>query len=121
MTPKARQIQDARDHRLDLPEAGQLVAGTWSVPTGALDLELEDPFLGTTVGAAAESDADSVERAAAAAWAAYESGSWADLGPEGRAEVLDAVADALEPELGGSARWSRSPPACRSGRPPSSA
>lgn len=87
-------------NRLDLPEAGQLVAGTWSVPTGALDLKLEDSFLGTTVGAAAESDADSVERAAAAAWAAFENGSWAELGPEGRAEVLDAVADALEPELG---------------------
>ncbi len=86
--------------RLDLPEAGQLVAGTWSVPTGVLDLELEDSFLGTTLGKAAESDADSVERAAAAAWAAYESGTWLDLGPEGRAEVLEAVADALEPELG---------------------
>ena len=41
-----------------------------------------------------------MEQAAAAAAAAYDDGSWAELPTERRAEILDAVGDALEGELG---------------------
>lgn len=84
---------------IELPEAGQLVDGVWSVPTDVLDLVLEDPARGASLGrAAATSDAD-VERAIAAADAAYAAGTWTDLPTERRAEILDAVGTALEAEL----------------------
>lgn len=84
---------------IELPEAGQLIAGEWTAPTQQLDLVLEDPFRGAYLGnAAATSDAD-VERALAAAQAAYDDGGWLDLPVERRAEILDAVGTALEAEL----------------------
>jgi acyl-CoA reductase-like NAD-dependent aldehyde dehydrogenase len=85
--------------RLELPLPAQLVAGVWSAPTEQLDLILEDPYLGTQLGHAAATSAEDVERVAAAAQAAYESGAWARMSPEARAEVLDRVADALEGEV----------------------
>ena len=84
---------------LALPEVGQLVDGEWQVPSDRLDLVLEDPFRGERLGAAVASDDRSVERAARAAHEAHESGAWADQPPARRAEVLDAVADALEADL----------------------
>ncbi|WP_206422684.1 aldehyde dehydrogenase family protein [Nocardioides pantholopis] len=88
-----------RGERIDLPAVEQLVAGTWSVPGARLDMVLEDPYLGVPLGnAVASTDAD-VEAAAAAADAVHTSGAWADVPVERRAEILDAVADALEPEL----------------------
>lgn len=84
---------------IELPEPGQLVAGEWTTPTQQLDLVLEDPFRGVPLGAAAAtSDAD-VERAIASAAAAYDEGRWLALPVERRAEVLDAIGDALEAEL----------------------
>ncbi|MBB3043615.1 aldehyde dehydrogenase family protein [Nocardioides soli] len=84
---------------IELPEPGQLVAGEWTTPTQQLDLVLEDPFRGVPLGAAAAtSDAD-VERAIASAAAAYDEGGWLALAVERRAEVLDAIGDALEAEL----------------------
>ncbi|MBM7512451.1 phenylacetaldehyde dehydrogenase [Nocardioides cavernae] len=82
-----------------LPEVGQLVDGEWHVPDERLDLVLEDPFRGERLDAAVASDEASVERAVQAAHDAHESGAWADRPPVARAEVLDAVAGALEAEL----------------------
>jgi len=84
---------------IELPEAGQLVAGEWTVPTEHLDLVLEDPFRGTTLGQAAATDDADVERALAAAQAAYDEAGWLALSVERRAEILDAVGTALEAEL----------------------
>ncbi|MGB0102218.1 MAG: aldehyde dehydrogenase [Nocardioides sp.] len=84
---------------IDLPDAGQLVAGEWAAPAEQLDLVLEDPYRGRTLGpAAATADAD-VERAVAAAQAAYDDGGWLALPVERRAEILDEVGTALEGEL----------------------
>lgn len=85
--------------RIELPAPFQLIAGEWSEPTERLDLVLEDNFLGATLGQAATSSAADVERAIAAADAAYQQGTWTDLPIERRAEILDAVGAALEPEL----------------------
>lgn len=84
---------------IELPEAGQLVAGAWTVPTQQLDLVLEDPFRGTYLGNAAASSDEDVERVLAAAQAAYVDGGWLDLSVERRAEILEAVGTALEAEL----------------------
>jgi acyl-CoA reductase-like NAD-dependent aldehyde dehydrogenase len=84
---------------IDLPEAGQLVAGEWTAPTEQLDLVLEDPFRGTALGAAAATSDTDVERALAAAQAAYDEGGWLALDVERRADILDAVGTALEAEL----------------------
>ena len=74
---------------IELPAAGQLVAGEWTAPTQHLDLVLEDPFRGTYLGnAAATSDAD-VERAIATAQAAYDDGGW--LEPEEIDRCLQAA------------------------------
>lgn len=90
---------DATAVGIALPEVQQLVAGRWDVPADRLDLVLEDPFRGTTLGAAVATSAVDVERTAAAAQAAYDSGAWVRMSPAARAEILDRVADALEPEL----------------------
>lgn len=86
----------ARD--LTLPSVDQLVAGHWSTPAERLDLVLEDPSTGTPLAAAAASSAEDVEAALAAA-ASDDAASWADRSAGERAEVLDAVADALEAEV----------------------
>ncbi|WP_198346353.1 MULTISPECIES: aldehyde dehydrogenase family protein [Nocardioides] len=84
---------------IELPEAGQLVAGEWSAPTERLDLVLEDPYRGTSLGAAAATSDTDVERALTTAQAAYDDGGWLTLDVERRAEILDAVGTALEAEL----------------------
>ncbi|MCD4524398.1 aldehyde dehydrogenase [Nocardioides sp. cx-173] len=90
---------DAGAVRLELPEVSQLVAGRWSVPSERLDLVLEDPFLGTQLGSAVATGAEDVERAGAAAAAAYQSGAWVRMSPGARADVLDAIATELEEEV----------------------
>ncbi len=84
---------------IEIPETGELIAGEWSTPTDQLDLVLEDPFRGERLTTAAATDLGAVDRAAAAAQAVHESGAWSDRSPVERAEVLDAVATALEGDL----------------------
>ncbi|KQW53897.1 aldehyde dehydrogenase [Nocardioides sp. Root1257] len=84
---------------MELPEAGQLVDGEWTVPGEVLDLVLEDPSTGRELGKAAASSAADVDRAIAAATAAYDAGGWLELPVERRAEVLDAVGAALGEEV----------------------
>ncbi|KAA1420748.1 aldehyde dehydrogenase [Mumia zhuanghuii] len=83
-----------------LPQIVQIVAGEQQVPAETLELVLEDPFRGETLAAAAASDAASVERALAAADEAYVGGTWSGLAPEARADILDRIGAALEPQLG---------------------
>lgn len=83
-----------------LPETVQIVAGETQVPAETLDLVLEDPFRGETLAAAASSDAASVERALAAADEAHAGETWSGLDPEARADLLDQIGAALEPQLG---------------------
>lgn len=90
---------DAAAVGIELPEVRQLVAGRWDVPADRLDLVLEDPFRGTQLGTAVATSAADVERAAAAAHTAYESGAWVRMSPAARADVLDAIGSELEAEV----------------------
>jgi betaine-aldehyde dehydrogenase len=75
----------------------QLVAGEASEPTVALGGILENPSDGLPLGPQRASSDDSVERALAAAAAAWEQGTWSELPGEQRVAVLERFADALEP------------------------
>ncbi|MFD1827356.1 MULTISPECIES: aldehyde dehydrogenase family protein [Mumia] len=79
-----------------LPALVEVVAGEVAPATGTLDLVLEDPSTGESLGHAVESAPDSVERALAAADAAHTSETWSSTSPDERAALLDAVAVALE-------------------------
>ncbi|GGV18403.1 aldehyde dehydrogenase [Actinomadura cremea] len=73
-----------------------LVAGDWA-PTPGDGPVLEDPATGAEIGPAGITGADRVERALAAAGAAAD--GWAARPAAERADLLDAVADALDPAV----------------------
>lgn len=62
-------------------------------------VEIHSPTDGSLVATVAEGDADTVDRAIAAAKAAHYSGIWRDRTPTERAAVLDDIADILEARL----------------------
>ncbi|MFC6879302.1 MULTISPECIES: aldehyde dehydrogenase family protein [Actinomadura] len=74
------------------PGPRDLVAGDWEPVTTRAEPVLEDPATGAPVRPVAVSRPDRVERALAAA-----SGGWEHTTAAERADVLDAVADALPP------------------------
>ena len=83
---------------VEVPALRQLVDGEVSEPSVDLGVDLENPNTGEVISRqVATSDAD-VERAAAAAHAAYQSGQWSTTPVEQRAAILEAVADALDAE-----------------------
>ncbi|MFN8215264.1 MAG: aldehyde dehydrogenase [Solirubrobacterales bacterium] len=75
----------------------QLVDGEISVPGEDLGGVLENPSDESELGPMRASSADSVERALAAATAAWEEGSWSELPGEQRIAALERFAAALEP------------------------
>lgn len=75
----------------------QLVAGEASEPHEQLGGVLENPSDGSRLGPQLASSDASVERALAAAAAAWEEGSWSELPGEQRVAALERFAAALEP------------------------
>ncbi|WP_262849111.1 aldehyde dehydrogenase family protein [Mumia quercus] len=88
--------QDGTAAAVTLPALVEVVAGEVAAATGTLDLVLEDPARGAALGSAVASAPESVERALAAAQAAHTSGAWSSTSPAERADLLDAIAVALE-------------------------
>lgn len=88
--------QDESAAAITLPALVEVVAGEVAPATDTLDLVLEDPARGAALGSAVASAPESVERALAAAQAAHASGTWSQKSPAERADLLDAVAVALE-------------------------
>lgn len=88
--------QDGAAAAVTLPALVEVVAGEVAPATDTLDLVLEDPARGAALGSAVASAPESVERALAAAQAAHASGVWSSTSPAERADLLDAVAVALE-------------------------
>ncbi|WP_166392131.1 aldehyde dehydrogenase family protein [Nocardioides ochotonae] len=85
--------------RLEVPEVVEIIAGVTAVPGDRLELVLEDPFTGAELGHAVASTADAVERALAAATEVHVSGSWSSTPIERRADILEAIADAVMAEV----------------------
>ncbi|MGW4368898.1 aldehyde dehydrogenase family protein [Nocardia takedensis] len=75
---------------VDLPEVLDLVDGDWAAPTEDLGFDLEDPATGKSTARALGTAPDRVDRALTVAESAGET-----VTPD----MLDAVADALEPVL----------------------
>ncbi|KHL15785.1 phenylacetaldehyde dehydrogenase [Mumia flava] len=82
-----------------LPDAVDVVAGRVRPVSRRLAVVLEDPYRGTPLAPAALSDEVVVEDALAAAWDAHNSGAWSSVPAQRRAELLEAIAAALEHEL----------------------
>ena len=75
----------------------QFVDGEAGEPADELGGVLENPSDGTRLGPQRASSAESVERALAAAAAAWEEGTWSELPGEERIAALERFAAALEP------------------------
>ncbi|WP_181309711.1 aldehyde dehydrogenase family protein [Nocardioides campestrisoli] len=84
---------------LVVPAVEQLVDGVWSTPGDLLGLGLIDPFTGEALGEAVASTESDVETALAAAHRVHATAAWSDVPVERRAEILDAVGEALAAEL----------------------
>jgi acyl-CoA reductase-like NAD-dependent aldehyde dehydrogenase len=83
-------------HDVEVPELRQLVDGEWSTPSIDLGVDLENPNTGEVISRQVASTDDDVERVAAAAARVHESGEWSSTSVEERAQVLEAIADALD-------------------------
>ncbi|MCF2531553.1 aldehyde dehydrogenase family protein [Yinghuangia soli] len=83
------------DLPVTVPPHRDLVAGTWQPCADDLgSVLLEDPSTGEVLGPARATGPDRVEHALVAAADLAGAGAWAD--PDTRADVLDAVADAVD-------------------------
>jgi phenylacetaldehyde dehydrogenase len=88
LSAKARAFV-ARPHRL-------LIDGGWRDAASGKTYEVTDPSTGRAITSVAEADATDVDRAVAAARAAFEARSWSRLNGGLRAKLLWRVADAIE-------------------------
>jgi gamma-glutamyl-gamma-aminobutyraldehyde dehydrogenase len=78
-----------------VPPQKLLIGGTWQEAAGGT-LDVHSPIDGqrlTTIGRADKSD---VDRAVAAARAAFDDGRWSRMAPAGRKKVLHKIADIIE-------------------------
>ena len=80
---------------IDIPPPEDLVDGAWTACADDLGFDLEDPATGATVARAVGSVPGRAEEALAAAERVAD--AWAATSPERRADLLDAVAAALDP------------------------
>lgn len=74
-----------------------LIDGTWSTPSVELDGWLEDPTTGKRRGPQLATHDAAVDAALAAAAREHDAGALTALSPDERADLLEAVASALEP------------------------
>ncbi len=83
---------------ITIPPLLQLIDGEWLDAPVDLGVDLEDPNTGLPVARQRAAADEQVDTAAAAAQRVYEDGAWANRTAADRADVLDAVADALDAE-----------------------
>jgi len=85
------------DHQeRDLPHHSLYIDGHWTDATSGAYLPVYEPALGKTMAYVARGGAADVDRAVAAARAAFDKGPWPHTPPHERARILHAIADALE-------------------------
>ena len=79
----------ARPHRL-------LIGGQWVDAEAGGQIEVRDPATGEVIGTVAQGVAADVDRAVAAARAAFTAGPWASMPAAGRSALLHRLADLIE-------------------------
>lgn len=88
----AREFLARRDHRM-------LIGGEWVEAVSGQRLETLNPATGSVLGTIPAGGAADVDRAVAAARAAFESPAWRDMTGAKRARLLWSIADALEAHM----------------------
>lgn len=78
-----------------MKEYGHFIDGKWTAPVGGGFIEQENPFDGKPWARIARGTTEDVDRAVAAAAAAFENGPWADLTPSARGALLWRMGDAI--------------------------
>ncbi|HEX8730436.1 MAG TPA: aldehyde dehydrogenase family protein, partial [Ktedonobacterales bacterium] len=73
-----------------------LIGGQWVVAASGKTFATYNPSTGAVLAQVAEGDAEDINRAVAAARAAYESGPWAKMSPSQRGRLLWRVAELIE-------------------------
>ncbi|MEN9781781.1 MAG: Aldehyde dehydrogenase PuuC [Pseudomonadota bacterium] len=86
---------DALRH-LALPPQQLLVGGQWQPATDGRTLAATSPIDGSTLCTIADAGAADVDRAVAAARAAFDGGRWSRMAPAERKKVLHRIADRIE-------------------------
>jgi 5-carboxymethyl-2-hydroxymuconic-semialdehyde dehydrogenase len=87
------------DHQeRDLPHHSLYIDGQWTDTAGAY-MPVYEPALGEPMAYVARGGAADVDRAVAAARAAFDSGPWPHTPPHERARILHAIADGVEKRI----------------------
>src|ERR1700689_4632641 len=81
-----------------------LINGEWVEARSGKTLAVFDPATGKEIGRVAEAGSEDVDRAVAAARAAFESGPWPEMLPAAREALLWRLAAPLQSEPGGVSR-----------------
>ena len=80
----------------DLPRRQLYIDGCWTDAESGQYMPVNEPAVGRPMAYVARASARDVDRAVAAARAAFDSGPWPHTPPAERARILHAIADAVE-------------------------
>jgi aldehyde dehydrogenase (NAD+) len=83
-------------HDRDLPRHSLYIDGQWTDAASGACMPVNEPALGEPMAHVARGGAADVDRAVAAARAAFDRGPWPHTPPQERARILHALADAVE-------------------------
>src|SRR3954470_17844494 len=87
-------MTDSQDR--DLPRHDLYIDGRWAEAADRAVMPVNEPAHGAPMAYVARGSAADVDRAVAAARAAFDKGPWPHTPPRERARILHAIADALE-------------------------
>lgn len=98
MTPGASAVTDGRELALSFAREPHrlLIDGNWTQSSSENELQLEDPATAEVIGSAACASAEDVDRAVAAARAAFDGRVWCDLPPGEQSLRLLRLAELIE-------------------------
>jgi aldehyde dehydrogenase (NAD+) len=83
-------------HDRDLPHHSLYIDGQWTDASSGAYMPVNEPALGESMAYVARGGAADVDRAVAAARAAFDKGPWPHTPPQERARILHVIADAVE-------------------------
>ena len=91
-------MQDKIDHlrTLPVPPRSLFIGGAWQAARSGSTMNVVSPIDGTILTTIADAGAEDVDRAVAAARAAFEKGTWSRAAPAERKKILLRVAELIE-------------------------